>query len=151
FGFQSRSGTNKSGEIVAPKFETFVEWWIPEDPAHRAYGPNLVCALDQGVARYVEIPVGPKTPFRGLACILCDDESKSITVPPGTDQVIWGRLQYPIREVEGNRMPIDPGKSLLYFLMMMNQLLTMRHIKPDIELHEHYIKGGLRSTIIVER
>ena len=152
FGFNSRSKTDKSTHaVVAPKFETFVEWWLPDNPAERHLGPHVVCALDQGVARYMDVDVTPSTTFKGLACVLCDDEGRSIEVSPGESQFSYGRLRYPVREVLGRRLPIDPGKSLIYFLLLMTHTLTKRRINPDIPLHMHYLKGSLARTIEVDR
>src|SRR5262249_29500978 len=64
-----------------------------------------------------------------------------VTQPPGVEFVEYDGSICPVKKVGNDYMAIDQGRLLLNYLLLLNELLSLKTINPDIKFSASYLQG----------
>ncbi|EKO3865884.1 hypothetical protein JFR02_005074 [Vibrio harveyi] len=130
FGFSS----------IAKKFETFNDWFVVqgEDESY----PGHVFCLDQGIL----VNHGAKG-VKNFICPLHDkekdeyftDEDGDIRERKDRYYVTISGKEYPLSEAGKQKIAIDQSKVLLEFLTILNKMLSLKKLSPNIDVYNDYL------------
>jgi hypothetical protein len=145
--------------------DTFKTWFTPEKPEDTPQYPSLVGCLDFGIIGFVSPGVedcsASSLPDVGMSpSCMCfpvvqpkDISPHEVQIP---DQVQFLKVSRPpqdgefvefagsicpVKKVGKDYMAIDQGRVLLNFLLLFNELLSLKTINPSIKFTESYLHG----------
>jgi uncharacterized protein DUF6602 len=136
------------------KFETFKQWFAPNDKFDIPHSPVLVGCLDQGLLHY-ELDNGTFATkleagllHKGWLFPLVDEALNPVIVPANLKTYAHGGITYPVKRVEGKYVAVDQGKTLLFFLMFLSEMLSNRRINPSISfINEYFLSLSSRFCV----
>ena len=132
----------------ARTFATFTKWFKPPHDADRGLYPTLVACLDQGIVRFEDITHQPSSRLRGLAFPLLDPETeKPICCLKHADA---DGLPYPVTKVKGHWHLIDQATTLLNFLLLLTETLSLKRHNPELRFTERYLPPSLRTRFTLD-
>lgn len=121
----------------AQQGETFKNWFVPTDVNSISRYPSLVGCLDLGLILFSNGPQG------------------AIALYPEAGKQAYCRVfltseqgNFPSKTIGNKPVTIDQSKTLLHYILYLNEFLQYRKINPNISFVNHYLSEEMRSPII---
>ena len=118
-------------------FDTFKKWFALDNEETAAAAPEIIGCLDQGIVR-PRIPVEGSSPA-ARACAVVIDEPITVSLDKTTGTASWNGDTYPVKKVNGSQVLIDQSKTLLFFLLLLSELLASKPMNPNMRFTQHYL------------
>lgn len=129
----------------AQQCETFKSWFIPSDEQVLPYAPILVGCLDQGVLLFKfpdgTIGIRPEVGMQLKACILPleNEVGDPVELADFQEQYAHNGVSYPVKKVRNKNVVIDQSRTMLFFLLSLQEILSRKRINPNISFLNHYV------------
>jgi len=136
----------------AARFETFEGWFTANAENEILNFPTLIGCLDQGLIVLEDgesLGVKPKSYMRPkgwmipLRIIKADGQSNLMHWNRPRKNYVHENMDYPVKQFGKEYFAIDPGRTLLLFLIYLNEMLGAKKINPDFSFMQHYIPEEL--------
>ena len=137
-------------DSTAKNFETFKNWFTPQDDTQTPNYPNLVGCLDQGIVEFKDISLEEGMKPEGLALpIAIDDVGHFLALTKSAKSFSHEGVVYPVKQVKGDYVPIDQSRVLLLFILTLNDVLTVKRINPTIRFIDYYLESAMFTHVSV--
>jgi hypothetical protein len=153
FFIESRKPTPPLGCIFAynsdvQQFETYKNWFSPNQETGAEKMPALVGCLDQGVIYFENI--NPQKDTKPKACaipLVINGNILAISKPANT--ATYEGIVYPVKQVKDSYVPIDQSRVFLFFMLLFSEMLSIKRINPNISFINDYLKPVHQMRIYV--
>lgn len=135
--------------------DTYKRWFTPKNSEDTPMYPSLVGCLDIGLVRFGPSPdqtsVLPEVGMRPFCntypiARASEDESEKIqfvklsrSLQEG-EYFLYEGINYPVKKSGDNFIAIDQSRVLLNFILILNDLLTLKRINPNLRFGESYLR-----------
>jgi len=151
--WESKSTTAPLGLVFAyststKKFKTFANWL---QPSGDATGPSHVFALDQGflINHRTKGVLHFFSPYMNNDCYKTSD-GEGTEQRAGKDWVVIDGNNYPFSELAKEKIAINQSKVLLNFIVILTEMLSKKHLSPNINIYKNYISQNNKTMFVVE-
>lgn len=120
----------------AQQVETFRNWFVPIDANSILKYPALVGCLDLGLIVFANDPNGiamyPEVGMQAYGKVFSASEQEN----------------FPIKTIHNGPIAIDQSKTLLNYILYLNEFLQNRRINPNISFINHYLSKEMKSHLV---
>jgi hypothetical protein len=120
--------------------QAYKEWFTPRPELTHLY-PRLVGCLDQGVVQMED------DDLRAYTLPVMKSETGFLATIFRADSAVHEGVVYPVKQVKGNFALIDQSRVLLFFILLLNDMLAVKRINPALRLTDHFLQGPLSSVV----
>lgn len=127
------------------QFETFKQWFTLGNANARTYLPSAVGCLDQGLVvlsdgKALLLNPRPEMLIKGWMIPLQDSQGQFVEFAnPETNYSYDGHV-YPVKRYSNKYVAIDQSRVLLLFLLIMQEILSVKRINPEIIFRNTYFE-----------
>lgn len=122
----------------AQQGETFRNWFVPADASSTSRYPTLVGCLDLGLIWF----------SKGL--------SEALALYPEAGMEAFCKVfetsekdNSPVKTIGDTSVTIDQSKTLLNYILYLNEFLQRRRINPNISFINHYLSKEMKSSYTI--
>lgn len=118
----------------AQQGETFKNWFVPTNASSISKYPTLVGCLDVGLIMFSNGPNGalalyPEPGMQAYCKVFLTSEQGN----------------FPVKIIGNASVTIDQSKTLLNYILCLNEFLQRRRINPNISFINHYLSEEMKS------
>lgn len=127
-----------------PNFETFKQWFTPGNDNDISLAHSLVGCLDQGLLHFQlsngDFSTMPEIGHihKGMLYPLTDANDDPLIISGDKNDFAHNGISHPIKKVHNKHVAVDQGKTLLFFLMFLSEMLATKMINPNISFINEY-------------
>jgi hypothetical protein len=117
--------------------ETFKNWFVPTNGVSLLKFPSLIGCLDQGIIVFSNSP-------QGAVLVYPELEMQAYCKVFSTSE----KGDFPIKTINNISVTIDQSRTLLNYILYLNEFLKYRRINPNISFVNQYLSDEMRSHMI---
>ena len=130
----------------AQQFETFQKWFSPTNADEASLLPSVVGCLDQGLILLMkndQLQVYPdiETQAKGWMIPLMNLRGQFYTFVNDQKTFFYNNHVYPVKKIDDTFAAIDQSRILLLFLLILQDMLSVKNINPGISFLNTYFNG----------
>src|SRR6266852_3018057 len=128
------------------QFETFKNWLTPTNTSEVSTFPSAGGCLDQGLVllwkdnKYCVYP-GPGIQPKGWMLPLFENPARPFEFMEARENFTHNGHVYPVKKITDKYVVVDQGRTLLLFLLILQEMLSVRRINPGISFLNTYFVG----------
>lgn len=128
------------------QFETFKNWATPTTTEEAANLPSAVGCLDQGLLLMIknnqlQMYSGDGVILKGWMPYLQDSQANPIEFTDARENYVFNGHVYPVNKITDKYVVVDQSRTLLLFLLIMQEMLSAKRINPNISFLNTYFRN----------
>ncbi|WFB36806.1 hypothetical protein P3T73_03395 [Kiritimatiellota bacterium B12222] len=116
-----------------------IKQWFEVDNNDLYEFPSMICCLDSLLMLYSEISMSDNGEWEKVIYPVVDELGYAQKFPSSNEVTLNGKVCYPKLTKHGY-IAVDPAKTLLNFLVRLNELLSIKKIRESIDFRTNYLK-----------